>query len=272
MGWSGSSSDGKERLRWTQELHDRFVQAVTKLGGPDRATPKGILKAMGVPGLTIYHVKSHLQKYRIANFIPESNSRGKFEKKNISEIVPNFSTTSAAQLNEALQIHMEVQRRLSDQLEVQKRLKLKMEVQGRYLERIMTKDHQRNNTKKLVHITRPKISMPPLCDEDIGSNNHESNAKELFESNSEADKSCTELLQSHHEDQRLTEFIPAMKKHRVDENVDVFSPRSLNYASLDSEFLAQNMLLFPEADHLIFHWNIINNIEACPSLAVPSFL
>lgn len=28
-------SAGRERLRWTQELHDRFVEAVTKLGGPD---------------------------------------------------------------------------------------------------------------------------------------------------------------------------------------------------------------------------------------------
>lgn len=25
----------KERLRWTQELHDRFEEAVNQLGGPD---------------------------------------------------------------------------------------------------------------------------------------------------------------------------------------------------------------------------------------------
>ncbi|KAM0843472.1 hypothetical protein ACQ4PT_057688 [Festuca glaucescens] len=51
------------RMRWTAELQQSFVRAIDCLGGPDsaKATPKRILQLMGVGGLTISHVKSHLQ-------------------------------------------------------------------------------------------------------------------------------------------------------------------------------------------------------------------
>ncbi|GAB4816723.1 hypothetical protein N2152v2_003769 [Parachlorella kessleri] len=54
----------KERMRWTQELHSRFVRAVGMLGGAAKAKPKDIMDVMRVPGLGLNHIKSHLQKYR----------------------------------------------------------------------------------------------------------------------------------------------------------------------------------------------------------------
>ncbi|XP_052181958.1 probable transcription factor KAN2 [Diospyros lotus] len=56
----------KTCLRWTPDLHRRFVYAVENLGGADRATPKMILELMNLKDLTILQVKSHLQAYRKA--------------------------------------------------------------------------------------------------------------------------------------------------------------------------------------------------------------
>ncbi|XP_022898727.1 two-component response regulator ARR18-like isoform X2 [Olea europaea var. sylvestris] len=52
------------RLRWTPELHLSFVRAIERLGGQQSATPKTVLQMMNVRGLSISHVKSHLQMYR----------------------------------------------------------------------------------------------------------------------------------------------------------------------------------------------------------------
>ncbi|KAL6842454.1 hypothetical protein ACP4OV_027689 [Aristida adscensionis] len=59
------TADHKPRLRWTADLHDRFVDAVAGLGGPEKATPKRIMRKMEVKGLTLFQLKSHLQKYRL---------------------------------------------------------------------------------------------------------------------------------------------------------------------------------------------------------------
>ncbi|KAK8971748.1 hypothetical protein V6N11_081449 [Hibiscus sabdariffa] len=128
----------KQRLRWTHELHDRFVDAVAQLGGPDRATPKGVLRVMGVQGLTIYHVKSHLQKYRLAKYLPDSSSDGKKpDKKDTGDMLSNLDCSSGMQITEALKLQMEVQKRLHEQLEVQRQLQLRIEAQGKYLKKII---------------------------------------------------------------------------------------------------------------------------------------
>ncbi|PUZ60374.1 hypothetical protein GQ55_4G119600 [Panicum hallii var. hallii] len=60
------------RLRWTPDLHMAFVHAVERLGGQERATPKLVLQMMNVRGLSIAHVKSHLQMYRSKKLDHES--------------------------------------------------------------------------------------------------------------------------------------------------------------------------------------------------------
>ncbi|KAL2629338.1 hypothetical protein R1flu_014024 [Riccia fluitans] len=146
-GGGGGGSAAKQRLRWTPELHERFVDAVTQLGGADRATPKGVLRVMGVQGLTIYHVKSHLQKYRLAKYIPDTLSDGGKSEKNKSpaDNIPCLDPTSGIQITEALRMQMEVQKRLHEQLEVQRHLQLRIEAQGKYLQKII-EEQQRHGT------------------------------------------------------------------------------------------------------------------------------
>ncbi|KAK3019662.1 hypothetical protein RJ639_003858 [Escallonia herrerae] len=60
------------RLRWTPDLHHCFVHAIERLGGQDKATPKLVLQMMDVRGLTISHVKSHLQMLGLPVFLPFS--------------------------------------------------------------------------------------------------------------------------------------------------------------------------------------------------------
>ncbi|XP_039020342.1 protein PHOSPHATE STARVATION RESPONSE 1-like [Hibiscus syriacus] len=136
---SANNAPAKPRMRWTPELHEAFVEAVNQLGGSDRATPKGVLKLMKVEGLTIYHVKSHLQKYRAARYRPES-SEGSLEKKTTStEDLASLDLKAGMGITEALRLQMEVQKQLHEQLEIQRNLQLQIEEQGRYLHMMFEK-------------------------------------------------------------------------------------------------------------------------------------
>ncbi|KAJ9549744.1 hypothetical protein OSB04_022287 [Centaurea solstitialis] len=124
--------DPKPRLRWTADLHDRFVDAVTKLGGPDKATPKSVLRLMGLKGLTLYHLKSHLQKYRLGqqskkqnNGDPNNeNSGDSYEHYNLhstgtssNSLRPNHEAGDIP-IADALLCQIEAQKRLQEQFEV----------------------------------------------------------------------------------------------------------------------------------------------------------
>ncbi|XVE62052.1 hypothetical protein DITRI_Ditri06bG0088000 [Diplodiscus trichospermus] len=254
-----SRSDGlaKERLRWTQDLHDRFEEAVNQLGGPDRATPKGILKTMGVDGLTIYHVKSHLQKYRILKFVPETNTKGKFERRSISEIFPNFGTTSGAQLNEALQLYLEAQRKQGDdQNEVQRKLKINIEGQMRFLGRIGGQHRNQTAPTKATKSFSP-ISLPSLCEES------ESNAKDL-ETDSEADRNEIESIEKIQALQN-----PGIVQDDLASSMYAFASFSADGYDQNLQLLNREERLWYTANDISFPWNIPS---ACSSPLVPSFL
>ncbi|KAH9753131.1 Myb family transcription factor PHL11 [Citrus sinensis] len=154
--------DPKPRLRWTADLHDRFVDAVTKLGGPDKATPKSVLRLMGLKGLTLYHLKSHLQvqfgplhqysKYRLGQQTRRQHGADQHKENNGGSSFVNFYNGSLATsmtssrgdedqgpISEALKCQAEVQQRLQEQLEVQERLQMRIEAQGKYLQAILQK-------------------------------------------------------------------------------------------------------------------------------------
>eukprot|EP01018_Ginkgo_biloba_P020039 Gb_27262 [translate_table: standard] len=149
-------AEPKPRLRWTPELHERFVNAVNQLGGPDNwqwlaaeATPKSVMRVMGVKGITLYHLKSHLQKFRLGKqphkeLNIETNKDGGSSHGHGLNLMgvdhnntPNHQETM--RIVDALHTQMEVQKRLHEQLEVQRHLQLKIESQGKYLQAILEK-------------------------------------------------------------------------------------------------------------------------------------
>ncbi|KAL8142894.1 hypothetical protein V2J09_015926 [Rumex salicifolius] len=172
----GASLSSKTRIRWTPDLHEKFVECVNRLGGADisgllvalradcyfcistlEATPKAVLKLMNSEGLTIFHVKSHLQKYRIAKYMPEF-SEGKSEKSGSTSDVMQIDMKAGVQLKEALQLQLDVQRRLHDQLEIQRSLQLRIEEQGRQLK--MMFDQQQKMKKVLEEDCQQKHREP----------------------------------------------------------------------------------------------------------------
>ncbi|KAF8719430.1 hypothetical protein HU200_024143 [Digitaria exilis] len=172
------STDAKPRLKWTPELHQRFVDAVNQLGGAEKATPKTVMRLMGIPGLTLYHLKSHLQKYRLSKNLQAqanaSTSKNGLGCTAIADRLPGTSVSTISstnvipqaektiQIGEALQMQIEVQRQLNEQLEVQRHLQLRIEAQGKYLQAVLEQAQETLGKQNLGPANHAKIKISEL--------------------------------------------------------------------------------------------------------------
>lgn len=136
------TSDQKPRLRWTADLHERFVEAVAQLGGPNKATPKALKQAMGVKGLTLFHLKSHLQKYRLGKQsgkdLGEASKDGSYDldSPHASCSPRNLQSTDIKEdyrAKEALRAQMEIQSKLHLQVEAEKHVQIRQDAERRYM-------------------------------------------------------------------------------------------------------------------------------------------
>ncbi|XP_019428176.1 PREDICTED: myb family transcription factor PHL8-like isoform X2 [Lupinus angustifolius] len=164
------STDAKPRLKWTPELHQRFIEAINQLGGAEKASPKSLMRLMGIPGLTLYHLKSHLQKYRLGKTQQlETCSDNKQEIKSSDydcnreiNVGAQNQIAEKLQITQSLQMQMEVQRKLYEQIEVQKHLQLKIEAQGQYLQSVLKKAQEvlggYNSSTVGIELTKAELS------------------------------------------------------------------------------------------------------------------
>ncbi|KAF1878459.1 hypothetical protein Lal_00047128 [Lupinus albus] len=148
----------KSRMRWTPELHEAFVEAVNQLGG--KATPKGVLKLMKVEGLTIYHVKSHLQKYRTARYKPEPSEVTSVKKLAEVEEMKSLDLKTSKGITETLRMQMELQKRLHEQLEIQRELQIQIENQGKRLQMMFEKQIEKDKSAALISNTVAVLPSP----------------------------------------------------------------------------------------------------------------
>ncbi|KAK1277672.1 Myb family transcription factor APL [Acorus gramineus] len=131
------------------------------------------MRVMGVKGLTLYHLKSHLQKFRLGK-----QPHNEFNDNSIKEAERDLQRNGAfssgmmsrtmnedVRITEALRMQMEVQRRLHEQLEVQRHLQMRIEAQGKYMQTILEKACQTlegENNQGTIDVEIMKGNDPPM--------------------------------------------------------------------------------------------------------------
>ncbi|KAL4330865.1 hypothetical protein AHAS_Ahas13G0442800 [Arachis hypogaea] len=118
------STDAKPRLKWTPELHQRFIEAINQLGGSESISLFFLLLPL-IPNI--------MEFFSFTNILEMKNSEGPCSSRE-EGIGTQNEMSESMQIAEALHMQMEVQKKLDEQIEVQRHLKLKIEAQGKYLQ------------------------------------------------------------------------------------------------------------------------------------------
>ncbi|KAM1059651.1 hypothetical protein ACFX1X_024668 [Malus domestica] len=121
----------RPRLQWTPELHTRFVDAVNQLGGPHKSTPKKVQQAMGIQGITLFQVKSHLQKYRLGRY------SGKEWTEGTRICMPSDELVKAAADEERIRMQIEAS------FQAGRQLQLWQDAEQRYMNFAMENAHKK---------------------------------------------------------------------------------------------------------------------------------
>uniref|UniRef100_A0A0E0LU25 MYB-CC type transcription factor LHEQLE-containing domain-containing protein n=1 Tax=Oryza punctata TaxID=4537 RepID=A0A0E0LU25_ORYPU len=142
------TADPKPRLRWTADLHDRFVDAVAQLGGPDSKFSSeqfGDFIPKKAP-VVLYVVRSNTENYHEDNGCegahPFSLEKPPSEiqiRKAIWQRDGRAIKRRSQELKEALRAQMEVQRKLHEQVEVQRHVQIRMEAYQNYINTLLEK-------------------------------------------------------------------------------------------------------------------------------------
>ncbi|KAG8386552.1 hypothetical protein BUALT_Bualt03G0160200 [Buddleja alternifolia] len=123
------TTDPKPRLRWTVELHERFVDAVTQLGGPD-----SMYTYISIYIYIFYKFRLGKQPHKDFNdHSMKDASSLELQRNNASS-----SGMMGRSMNDGSNIH-NITDAIRMQMEVQRHLQLRIEAQGKYMQTILEK-------------------------------------------------------------------------------------------------------------------------------------
>ncbi|RID51499.1 hypothetical protein BRARA_H02156 [Brassica rapa] len=292
------TEEPKPRLRWSYELHHRFIDAVNQLGGPNSSVSvpfvllepyqvwvRRRLRVLEIPELTLYHLKSHLQKYRLGiseRFIGNKQDAGRSQECQsqedlgdqldiiVTEEKHDEPNNRNLQIKEAIEIQMEVQKKLHEQIEMQQQLQVRIEAQGKYLESVLLKAQETLSGYKSFNLYAVasmanrnclSSSFSALTQADEDNEKPENRGNELTKSSvdcSLASSESSEAKHNHHSQTimrrsdklQFMEIKPAevmdRKKRRWDDDVLCVeqSIRKKAFGGLDGEDLGLNLNSF----------------------------